>query len=82
MTERAPDGYSIFISYAHQDEAFKDQLTQQLKGLQRQGLIAPWHDRCIGAFFDGVVRPAGSADQSAASTMAPRSLSTITGDSK
>lgn len=39
--------FTIFISYAHQDEAFKDQLTQQLKGLQRQGLIAPWHDRCI-----------------------------------
>lgn len=39
--------YSIFISYAHEDEAFKDQLTQQLKGLQRQGLIAPWDDRCI-----------------------------------
>jgi hypothetical protein len=39
--------YSIFISYAHEDEIFKNQLTQQLKGLQRQGLIAPWDDRCI-----------------------------------
>jgi hypothetical protein len=39
--------YSIFISYAHEDEAFKNALTQQLKGLQRQGLIAPWDDRCI-----------------------------------
>ena len=39
--------FTIFISYAHQDESFKEQLTQQLKGLQRQGLIAPWHDRCI-----------------------------------
>jgi hypothetical protein len=39
--------YSIFISYAHEDEVFKNQLTQQLRGLQRQGLIAPWDDRCI-----------------------------------
>ncbi|MCP5366999.1 MAG: alpha/beta fold hydrolase [Hyphomicrobiales bacterium] len=51
-------------------------------GFHARGQRVPWHDRCIGAFFDGVVRPAGSADQSAASTMAPRSLSTITGDSK
>ena len=41
--------YTVFISYAHQDEPFKDQLTQQLRGLQRQGLIASWDDRCIDA---------------------------------
>jgi hypothetical protein len=40
-------GYSIFISYAHEDEAFKNALTQQLRGLQRLGTIDPWDDRCI-----------------------------------
>ncbi|MBL8527944.1 MAG: SUMF1/EgtB/PvdO family nonheme iron enzyme, partial [Burkholderiales bacterium] len=39
--------YSIFISYAHEDEPFKNALVQQLKGLRRQGLISPWDDRCI-----------------------------------
>ena len=39
--------YSIFISYAHEDESFKDQLTQHLAGLKASGRIAPWDDRCI-----------------------------------
>lgn len=47
-------GYSIFISYAHEDEALKNARTQQLRGLQRQGLIAP----IIVASVSGcVVRP-------------------------
>jgi len=36
-----------FISYAHEDEAFKDALLEHLAGLQRRGLIQPWHDRLI-----------------------------------
>lgn len=40
-------GYSIFISYAHEDEAFKNALVQHLGGLKRRGLIDPWTDRCI-----------------------------------
>lgn len=39
--------YTIFISYAHEDEALKNALTQQLAGLKRSGLIDPWDDRCI-----------------------------------
>lgn len=34
--------YSIFISYAHEDERFKDQLVQHLAGINRQRLIASW----------------------------------------
>jgi hypothetical protein len=45
--EGAMPGYSIFISYAHEDEPFKNALTRQLKGLQRRGVIDPWVDRCI-----------------------------------
>ena len=40
-------GYSIFICYAHEDEAFKNALTRHLAGLKRCGLIDPWDDRCI-----------------------------------
>ena len=39
--------YSIFISYAHKDEEFKDQLAQHLTPSKRQGLIAPWDERGI-----------------------------------
>ncbi|MBL8483872.1 MAG: TIR domain-containing protein, partial [Rhodocyclaceae bacterium] len=41
------DGYSIFVSYAHEDEPFKNALRQQLKGLERSGAITAWDDRCI-----------------------------------
>lgn len=37
----------IFYSYSHQDEAIRDQLETHLTLMKRQGLIAPWHDRCI-----------------------------------
>jgi len=37
----------VFESYAHEDSALKDRITQQLKTLQRNGLIRSWHDRMI-----------------------------------
>ncbi|HLM74961.1 MAG TPA: TIR domain-containing protein, partial [Polyangiaceae bacterium] len=37
----------LFYSYSHKDEALRDELETHLAILQRQGLIAPWHDRCI-----------------------------------
>src|SRR5215469_15540837 len=38
---------TLFYSYAHEDEALRDQLEKHLVQLQRQGLIATWHDRKI-----------------------------------
>jgi CheY-like chemotaxis protein len=45
---------SLFYSYAHEDEALRDELQRHLKILQLRGLIAPWHDRAIvaGAAWD------------------------------
>lgn len=40
---------SIFFCYAHEDEALLNKLKTQLRPLQRQGLIAVWHDRDISA---------------------------------
>ncbi len=37
----------IFISYAHEDEEYKDQLVKQLSGLLRNGWIEEWNDRKI-----------------------------------
>ena len=37
----------LFYSYSHKDEVLRDQLDTRLKILERQGLIQPWHDRCI-----------------------------------
>ena len=34
----------VFISYAHQDRALKEELTTHLSNLRRQGLIKTWHD--------------------------------------
>ncbi len=37
----------VFYSYAHKDEAFRDELETHLSLLRRQGLITEWHDRHI-----------------------------------
>jgi CHASE2 domain-containing sensor protein len=39
----------IFISYAHEDEALRNELAKHLKLLERQGVIKAWHDRNITA---------------------------------
>ncbi|WP_236065147.1 TIR domain-containing protein [Reticulibacter mediterranei] len=38
---------TIFSSYAHTDEALRDELGKHLSFMQRQGLISVWHDRQI-----------------------------------
>jgi tetratricopeptide (TPR) repeat protein len=38
---------SIFISYSHKDERFRERIVSQLLILQRQGLIEAWSDRQI-----------------------------------
>lgn len=43
---------SVFFSYAHADEAMRDQIEKQLYTLKRQGVIATWHDRHIKAGED------------------------------
>ncbi|EJT04931.1 toll/interleukin-1 receptor domain-containing protein [Rhizobium sp. CCGE 510] len=40
---------NVFFSYSHADERLRDQLEIQLSMLKRQGVIATWHDRRIGA---------------------------------
>jgi TIR domain len=39
----------VFFSYAHKDEALRDELAKHLKLLERQGVITAWHDRNITA---------------------------------
>jgi hypothetical protein len=43
---------TVFISYSHQDEKWKDRLLTQLGVLQQQSILALWHDRRIGAGAD------------------------------
>ncbi len=37
----------VFYSYAHEDEALRNEFEKHLSLLRRQGLIADWHDRHI-----------------------------------
>jgi len=39
----------VFFSYAHEDEALRDELAKHLRLLERQAIIAGWHDRQITA---------------------------------
>ena len=49
MTEdpAAKPPVSLFYSYAHEDEALRDELRGHLKILERRGLLSSWHDREI-----------------------------------
>jgi len=37
----------LFYSYAHEDEALRDELAGHLKIMERRGVIRPWHDRDV-----------------------------------
>jgi len=39
----------VFFSYSHKDEELRNELEKHLAILKRQGVIASWHDRKIGA---------------------------------
>lgn len=39
----------IFISYAHKDEPYKEELIEHMSGLRRAGIINEWNDRKIVA---------------------------------
>ena len=47
LAEKREEPIRVFISYAHKDERFRLALEPHLKLIQRQGLIATWHDRLI-----------------------------------
>jgi hypothetical protein len=39
----------VFFSYAHEDEVLRNELAKHLRLLERQAIIAGWHDRQITA---------------------------------
>jgi len=43
---------TVFISYSHLDEEWKDRLVRHLAVAQQQGQLELWHDRMIGAGED------------------------------
>lgn len=45
----APSPLTVFFSYAHEDETLRNELEKHLRLMERQGLIAGWHDRDITA---------------------------------
>src|SRR5512135_1983553 len=50
MTMRHEAGpIEVFVSYSHRDDDLREELLRHLSILRRQGVIAGWHDRLIGA---------------------------------
>ena len=43
VSKKAP--MKVFISYAHRDESFKNELLTMLAGLESQRVISVWQDR-------------------------------------
>lgn len=54
---KGTEALSVFISYSHKDETFKDDLVKHLSPLERLGLVEEWNDRKItaGAEWDQVI---------------------------
>jgi TIR domain-containing protein len=46
-TNASKQAIEVFFSYAHPDEALRDELAKHLRLLEHQGIIAGWHDRHI-----------------------------------
>ncbi|MCC7244714.1 MAG: toll/interleukin-1 receptor domain-containing protein [Saprospiraceae bacterium] len=48
----------IFISYAHEDESYKDQIVKHLRNMERNGLVEIWQDGMIqaGSEWDDAIR--------------------------
>lgn len=49
MNDSEKGKISIFYSYSHSDEAFRERLEKSLSSLRKDGLINEWHDRKIKA---------------------------------
>jgi O-acetyl-ADP-ribose deacetylase (regulator of RNase III) len=49
VNPRPSSAVSVFVSYSHADEGLRKELGKHLSVLERQGIIATWHDRMIGA---------------------------------
>jgi CHASE2 domain-containing sensor protein len=47
-----PQAVTVFISYAHEDDALRQDLEKRLIGLERQGILRRWDDRRIAAGTD------------------------------
>jgi hypothetical protein len=57
-------GPSVFVSYSHEDEAWKDRVVQHLRVLQHQGDLDLWDDRRIvpgEPWHDAIWRALGSS---------------------
>src|SRR6266853_6779550 len=52
MSPTAEKKSTVFISYSHKDEEWKDRLMSHLGVLSEQGLLSFWEDRQIGAGED------------------------------
>lgn len=68
---------NVFFSYAHEDEASKEQLRKSLSALMKQGLINDWHDRKIppGANWNSEIDKALSAADLALFLISPDFMS-------
>ncbi len=49
FTQQPEKALELFYSYAHEDQALRDELEKHLSNLKRQGHIFTWHDRDISA---------------------------------
>ncbi|HYN21397.1 MAG TPA: TIR domain-containing protein, partial [Thermoanaerobaculia bacterium] len=52
MSATTADRPTVFVSYSHKDEVWKDRLVTHLKALELQGDLAVWDDRRIAAGDD------------------------------
>jgi tetratricopeptide (TPR) repeat protein len=56
---------TVFISYSHKDEIWKDRLLEHLGGLEEEGILKTWNDRDLDPgdeWFEEIHKAMGAAD--------------------
>ncbi|WP_346291542.1 leucine-rich repeat domain-containing protein [Sphaerothrix gracilis] len=65
QTEKTMKTPKVFISYAHEDEEFKEKLDKMLAGMKRRNVIETWQDRLIvpgDDWYDSIQAAMNEAD--------------------
>ncbi|HSS77041.1 MAG TPA: TIR domain-containing protein [Thermoanaerobaculia bacterium] len=63
------DRPTVFISYSHVDETWKDRVVTHLKVLEPEGVLDIWHDRHIAAGDDWLAKIQAAMDRAAVAVL-------------
>jgi hypothetical protein len=63
------DRLTVFVSYSHVDEAWKNRVVSHLRVLEPDGVLEVWHDRRISGGDDWLAKIQGAMDRAAVAVL-------------